>query len=269
MNGVHYLWMIMRNHSFHLVNPRPWPILMSFRLLNAGFGLIYWILTNNFNWFLCFFFFSTLVVVQWWRDVIREAGYEGARSAQINFIIRAGVILFIVSEICFFSSFFWAYFYFRLSPDFSLGMSWPPLGISVVDYLGIPFLNTIILLGSGFYITWCHYSILNFNMMLSKLTLIFCIFLGIYFLLVQLYEYKHISFRFRERTFGRTFFTLTGFHGFHVLVGLIFIVVNFLRLSSNSFSRCGLLGLEYSIWYWHFVDLVWLFLYCFVYWWGS
>nr|UIF91941.1 cytochrome c oxidase subunit III [Crenidorsum sp.] len=260
--------MMMNNHFFHLVKHSPWPILMSFSVMNSGAGVIHWISAGSWEAFVLFLFILVLVVWQWWRDVIREALYEGVRSTKINFMISTGVMMFILSEVCFFSSFFWAYFYYSLSPDFGLGMAWPPMGIEVVDYLGIPFLNTLILLGSGVFITWCHHSIINFNLLGAKLSLALCVFLGIYFLLVQMYEYFHMSFSFSESVFGCSFFILTGFHGFHVLVGLLYIIVNLFRLMRNSFSSTSILGLEYAIWYWHFVDLVWLFLYCFVYWWG-
>nr|YP_087055.1 cytochrome c oxidase subunit III [Tetraleurodes acaciae]AAU14159.1 cytochrome oxidase subunit III [Tetraleurodes acaciae] len=259
---------MMENHFFRLVWPSPWPITLSFSLLNLGAGVIYWIKSYDILPLFFFFILSFLIVGQWWRDVIREAVFEGKRSTKINLMINSGVILFIVSEICFFGSFFWAYFYFSLSPDYSLGVSWPPKGIVVVDYLGIPFLNTLILLASGVFITWAHYSVINNSFYMAKTSLFFCAMLGLYFLMVQGYEYVNMSFSFTESVFGSSFFTLTGFHGFHVLVGLIFIFINLIRLMRNYFSPTGLLGLEYSIWYWHFVDLVWPFLYCFIYWWG-
>nr|AOS49780.1 cytochrome c oxidase subunit III [Aleurocanthus camelliae] len=261
--------MMMSNHFFHLVNVSPWPILTSLSLLNLASSVIEWTLTGGYQFLFMFIAQVSLVSYQWWRDVVREAFYEGWRSAKTNTMISAGVMLFILSEVCFFSSFFWAYFYYSLSPDHSIGLCWPPAGIMSIDFMGIPFLNTLILLGSGFFITWCHYSIMINSYSIAKQTLIICCLLGVYFISIQMYEYMNLEFSFSDSVYGSSFYILTGFHGLHVLVGLLFIYINLVRLTIVSFSSLMMMGLEYSIWYWHFVDLVWLFLYCFVYWWGS
>nr|ALC75996.1 cytochrome c oxidase subunit III [Bemisia afer] len=258
--------MMMNNHYFHLVKTSPWPILSAVNLINMGIGLIKWITSSSF-----FFFFlalSIFIMAQWWRDVIREPLYEGFRSTKINLTISLGMLFFIISEVWFFISFFWAYFYFSLSPDMSMGLMWPPYGISSFSYMDIPLLNTLILLISGFFVTWSHHSLISFNLNLAKMSLMLSMITGGYFLFIQSYEYTNSGFSFNDSVFGNSFFILTGFHGFHVIIGLLFISVSWFRLINKSFSPLSFYGFEYSIWYWHFVDLVWLFLYVFLYWWG-
>lgn len=207
-------------------------------------------------------------MIQWWRDVIRESLYEGTRSLKINYIIRSGMIFFIVSEIWLFISFFWMYFYYRLSPDIVIGSVWPPYKIIQIRFIDIPLLNTLILLMSGFFVTWAHYDLTINNFNNSKVTLVISITLGIYFISIQRYEYLNSNFRFNDSVFGNSFFILTGFHGLHVMIGLIFLITILTQLIKRKFRITSLYGFEYSIWYWHFVDIVWLCLYLSVYWWG-
>jgi len=221
-----------------------------------------------FFFFFFFFFVLVIICIQWWRDIIRESLYEGAHSFRVSRGLRLGVISFIISEFFFFVSFFWIYFYFRLSPDLRLGFSWPPMGVTVVNFIGVPFLNTLILLSSGFFITWSHYSLLLGRRSMINISYIFCLIMGVYFFVIQIYEYYELCFDFSDGVFGCSFFILTGFHGFHVIFGLIFLCLNYFRFLYSNFSFLRFYGLEYSIWYWHFVDLVWLFLYIFLYWWG-
>nr|YP_009027756.1 cytochrome c oxidase subunit III [Bemisia afer]AHC02249.1 cytochrome oxidase subunit III [Bemisia afer] len=259
--------MMMNNHYYHLVKYSPWPILAALNLASLGVSLVKWITMNSFFFFF-FLLLTILIVAQWWRDVIRETLYEGCRSNKINLTINLGMAFFIVSELWFFISFFWAYFYFSLSPDMSMGLAWPPHGITPMNFMDIPLLNTLTLLTSGFFITWSHHSLINYSFSMARAALFSSIVTGGYFLSIQLYEYMNSTFSFCDSVFGNCFFILTGFHGIHVMIGLLFISVSYLRMVKKSFSPLFFHGFEYSIWYWHFVDLVWLFLYMFLYWWG-
>nr|ALR69392.1 cytochrome c oxidase subunit III [Bemisia tabaci]WEX31291.1 cytochrome c oxidase subunit III [Bemisia tabaci] len=260
--------MMMDNHFFHLVKHSPWPLLIALNLINSITSITKLIL--NSSSLMCFFFvfISVLIMIQWWRDVIRESLYEGSRSLKINYMIGSGMIFFIVSEICLFSSFFWMYFYYGLSPDMETGSVWPPFKITQMSFMDIPLLNTMILLMSGFFITWAHYNLTMNSFKNSMINLMMSILLGLYFLVIQGYEYMNSSISFNDSVFGNSFFILTGFHGLHVMIGLIFLVVMMLQLIKKKFSFMNMNGFEYSIWYWHFVDIVWLFLYLTVYWWG-
>nr|AAS77044.1 cytochrome oxidase subunit III [Aleurochiton aceris] len=260
--------MMMNNHHFHLVSYSPWPFMMSLNLINLGISVIILIVLKIYSSLAVSVTLMLMMKFQWWRDVVREALYEGFHSISVKTGISMGVMTFIISELCFFVSFFWMYFYLSLSPDISLGSNWPPLGTQPVSYLNIPLLNTLILLSSGFFITWAHYSLMNNNYYMMKFNYTVSILMGVYFFIIQMYEYFEISFDFSDSSFSSSFFILTGFHGFHVIVGILFITINFLRFLNHTFSMISALGFEYSVWYWHFVDVVWLFLYVFLYWWG-
>nr|YP_026057.1 cytochrome c oxidase subunit III [Aleurodicus dugesii]AAS77747.1 cytochrome oxidase subunit III [Aleurodicus dugesii] len=258
---------MMNNHYFHLVDYSPWPILMSLSLLNLGMSMI--LMINFFFFFFFFsFFFVLLIFYQWWRDVIREGLYLGCHSNAVKLNLKFGMLMFIISELFFFISFFWLFFYLSLNPSIELGNSWPPFGISSINYMDIPLLNTLFLLSSGFYITWSHYSLMNLNMMEFYFSYIFCLILGFYFFLIQMYEYYMLNFCFNDSVFGSVFYILTGFHGLHVIIGFFFLLFNFFRFLNMNFSFLNYLGFDFSIWYWHFVDVVWLFLFLFLYWWG-
>nr|ARA69010.1 cytochrome c oxidase subunit 3 [Bemisia tabaci] len=260
--------MMMNNHFFHLVKYSPWPILMALNLTNLVTGLVKLVLTSHFFFFFFFLMTTSLTMIQWWRDVIRESLYEGTRSLKINYMISSGMIFFIVSEIWLFISFFWMYFYYSLSPDMVMGSVWPPYKIIQMSFMDIPLLNTLILLMSGFFVTWAHYDLTMNNFNNSKVTLVMSITLGIYFISIQSYEYLNSNFSFNDSVFGNSFFILTGFHGLHVMIGLIFLITMLTQLMKSKFSMTSLYGFEYSIWYWHFVDIVWLCLYLSIYWWG-
>lgn len=203
----------------------------------------------------------------WWRDVIREATFSGSHTTFVFEGLRLGIVLFIVSEVFFFISFFWAYFHSSLSPTIEIGQLWPPAGIQPFHPFNIPLLNTIILISSGLTITWSHHRILNKNFYESKVSLLITILLGTYFRLIQLIEYIEAPFSISDSIYGSTFFIATGFHGLHVLIGRTFLIVCLIRISLIHFSSLHHFGFEAAAWYWHFVDIVWLFLYVSVYWW--
>jgi cytochrome c oxidase subunit 3 len=215
------------------------------------------------------FIIIILTMYTWFRDIVREAVFEGQHTRQVQLGLRNGMLLFIFSELLFFMSFFWAFFHASLAPTPEIGSLWPPLGIETINAWGFPFLNTLILLTSGATITWAHHSLILGNRRSTILSLIITIGLAVFFTLIQAYEYIESSFSISDSVYGTTFFLLTGFHGLHVIVGTIFILVSLLRLINGHFTKTNHFGFEAAAWYWHFVDVVWLFLFVVVYWWGG
>jgi len=230
-------------------------------------GLVNIIHRHKFLLIIVGFTFTLLSIFQWWRDITREASLQGHHTLIVKIGIKWGVALFIVSEILFFFSFFWAFFHARLSPDIELGMVWPPTGVVGFNPYHVPLLNTTILLSSGVTVTWAHHRILEKQYTKSLVALRLTVLLGIYFRALQALEYLEASFRISDRIFGTTFFVATGFHGLHVLIGTTFLRVNIIRISLGHLSKTHHFRFEAAAWYWHFVDVVWLFLYTFVYWW--
>lgn len=255
------------SHPYHLVTPRPWPILISLRIFNNLTITVTWV--HKINYFFILTIPCTILCTWvWWRDVIREATFSGFHTIFVTLGIRIGIVLFILSEVFFFLSFFWAYFHSSLSPTIEIGQLWPPTGLLPFHPFNIPLLNTIILISSGLTITWSHHRILNKNISESKYSLLITILLGVYFRIIQLIEYTESSFSISDSVYGSTFFLATGFHGLHVLIGRTFLIVCLLRINSLHFSSIHHFGFEAAAWYWHFVDIVWLFLYISIYWWG-
>jgi len=205
----------------------------------------------------------------WWRDIRREATFQGHHRTIVSSGIRWGIALFITSEVLFFFAFFWTYFHVSLSPTLDIGLQWPPISTSPINPLGVPLLNTVVLLSSGLTVTWCHHSILNKNHYDAVTACALTITLGVYFLIIQILEYLDAPFTFRDSVYGSIFFLATGFHGAHVFIGMLILLVTCLRLSKGHFSRSHHFGFEAAAWYWHFVDVVWVMLYLCVYYWGS
>ncbi len=269
-----------KHHDYHLVDPSPWPVVGSISAFVMAVGAISW-MHDMYAGAPFVFGLGTLGVLytmlSWWRDVIREAEREGHHTRVVQLSHRYGMILFIASEVMFFVAWFWAYFNTALFPhdahDFMrtelLGGTWPPKGIETFDPWHLPLLNTLILLTSGTTVTWAHHSLLHGDRQNTKLGLILTIVLGATFTCVQAYEYSHAAFGFSGHIYGATFFMATGFHGFHVIIGTIFLIVCLLRLQAGHFTPKQHLGFEFAAWYWHFVDVVWLFLFSCIYVWGS
>ena len=205
----------------------------------------------------------------WCRDVVRESTFQGHHTKRAVQGLKMGFILFIVSEILLFFSFFWAFFHSSLSPAVEIGCNWPPLGINPLDPFSVPLLNTTILLSSGATVTWAHHSIVSGDRNEALSGLLCTVILGIIFTCLQVFEYIEAPFSIADSVYGSVFFIATGFHGFHVIVGTIFLFVCLIRLNNFHFTRTHHLGFEAASWYWHFVDVVWLFLYVCIYWWGS
>uniref|UniRef100_U5ELW2 Cytochrome c oxidase subunit 3 n=1 Tax=Corethrella appendiculata TaxID=1370023 RepID=U5ELW2_9DIPT len=257
------------NHPYHLVNYSPWPLTGAIGAMTTVSGLVQWFHQYNISLFLLGNLITLLTMYQWWRDISREGAFQGLHTLTVVLGLRWGMILFIISEIFFFFSFFWAFFHSSLSPTIELGSIWPPHGILIFNPFQIPLLNTAILLASGVTVTWAHHSLMEGNHSQGVQGLFFTILLGIYFTTLQGYEYAEAQFTMADATYGSTFFMATGFHGLHVLIGTSFLLICLIRHINNHFSANHHFGFEAAAWYWHFVDVVWLFLYISIYWWGG
>ncbi len=254
-------------HKFHLVDPSPWPLLGSLGalILTIG-GVMYMHNYQNGGYLVIIGILSVLIIlISWWRDVIREATFLGHHTKEVQKGLRYGMILFIVSEVMFFFAFFWAYFHASLAPTIEIGCVWPPVGIKAFSPFDVPLLNTVILLLSGATITVVHYAILINNRLGGFKAFIATIGLAFIFTLLQAYEYFFAPFSISDGIYGSTFFMATGFHGFHVIIGTIFIIVCTFRFVYYHFTKENHFGFEAAAWYWHFVDVVWLFLYINIY----
>jgi cytochrome c oxidase subunit 3 len=205
----------------------------------------------------------------WWRDVVKEATFQGHHTPIVQLSMRYGMVLFIASEVMFFSAFFWAFFSSSLYPKAATGGVWPPAGIIPFNPLGLPLLNTMILLLSGTTVTWAHHALIHGDRKGMLQGLAITVLLGMSFTGLQAVEYSHAAFHFSGNIFGATFFMATGFHGFHVIIGTIFLAVCFFRGWRGDFKPDHHFGFEAAAWYWHFVDVVWLFLFISIYWYGS
>jgi len=255
-------------HTFHIVDPRPWPIRAALgSLLSAG-GFLSWVNLSNRILGGVGFVVVVLVMLQWWRDIVREATFQGKHAHKVELGIRLGIILFIIREIFFFFSFFWSYFHSALRPSVELSR-WPPRGVVPFSPYEVPLLNTLILLTRGATMTWAHDALIQSKWLEVFLGISVTLGLGIIFLSLQALEYNNCSFTIADSVYGSVFFLTTGFHGLHVLIGFLFIFSIWCRHLDSHFSSKRHTGFEASAWYWHFVDVVWLFLYIFLYCWGS
>lgn len=257
------------NHPFHLVTHSPWPLIGALRTITLLTGLIYWFHIYNINLLLLGLVIVLITIYQWWRDITREGTLQGCHTLKVTLGLRWGIILFIISEVFFFIAFFWAFFHNNLNPGIEIGRTWPPQSINSFNPFQIPLLNTIILLTSGISVTWAHHRILENNLTQTKNRLTITVILGIYFSILQAYEYNEAPFTIRDRIYGTSFFIATGFHGLHVLIGTLFLRVTLIRHINFHFSSNHHFGLEAAAWYWHFVDIVWLLLYTIIYWWRA
>ena len=255
-------------NPFHLVDLSPWPIITSLVSIRFGLGVI--IIVRIF--YCTPFILSILLLLfssfLWGRDINRESCYNGLHNNEVITGFKIGIILFIFSEIFFFLGIFWAYLHLAQSPAVELGSNWPPFGINVFDPKGIPFLNTILLVSSGISVTWTHHAIEIGEFKERLLSLLITIFLGVIFTCLQLIEYYLAGFTFSCSCYSSVYFIGTGFHGFHVLIGTLLLTICLFRFSRFFISPIISTGFECSVWYWHFVDVVWFCLYLVFYWWG-
>jgi heme/copper-type cytochrome/quinol oxidase subunit 3 len=258
-------------HPYHLVDVSPWPLVGALSAFTTAIGAAMSIHSYNYGPLVLSLGFISVFYTMfvWWRDVIREATFEGHHTSIVVTGLRYGMILFITSEIFFFAAFFWAYFDASLAPNIEIGAVWPPVGINVFNPWEIPLLNTLILVLSGVTITWSHHAIVVGNRQQALLSLLITIILGVLFTTLQAYEYIEADFNISDGVYGSTFYMATGFHGVHVIIGTTFLIVCLYRLYKSHFTTKHHFGFEAAAWYWHFVDVVWLFLFISIYRWGG
>ena len=278
-----------KNHDYHILDPSPWPLIGSIGALVMAIGGIGWMQALQGNEFSLLgiplanpwtFAIGTLIVLYtmfgWWSDTVRES-LQGHHTRVVSLHLRYGMIMFIASEVMFFVAWFWAIFDASLFFDEPIqverlaytGGQWPPAGLEVLDPLHLPLYNTVVLLLSGTTVTWAHHALLHNDRQGVKLALWITILLAVLFMGVQIYEFAIAPYSFSDSLYGATFFMSTGFHGFHVFVGLLFLIVCLLRVYAGHFTPQKHFGFEAAAWYWHFVDVVWLFLFFVVYVWGT
>lgn len=261
----------VQKHPFHLVDPSPWPISTAFSALGFLTGAVMYMhaYTGGFALFLFGFVLLVTCMGLWWRDVVREGTFQGHHTKAVQLGLRYGMLLFILSEVMFFFAFFWGFFHSSLSPAVQIGGIWPPKGIEPFNPWEVPLLNTVILLTSGATVTWAHHAIVAGERENAIEGLTYTVGLGILFTCLQALEYRQATFTIADGVYGSSFFMATGFHGLHVLIGTIFLFVCLQRQIRYHFTRQHHFGFEAAAWYWHFVDVVWLFLFVTIYWWGG
>lgn len=270
------------NHDYHLVDPSPWPALGALSGFVLAMGAVLYMHPDLIGVDIGVLKFVPGVILvlatmfYWWRDVVREAN-AGDHKPVVQLGLRYGMALFIASEVMFFVAFFWAYFDASLFVDQAnmpgrveaTGGVWPPEGIQTFDPFHLPFMNTLVLLLSGCTVTWAHHALREGNRKGLIQGLWLTVILGVAFTGLQAYEYSHAAFGFTDGIYASTFYLATGFHGFHVIVGTIFLAVCLVRAYKGHFTATQHFGFEAAAWYWHFVDVVWLFLFVSIYWWGA
>lgn len=258
-------------HPFHIVDPSPWPFSTSMGTLFLTLGTVGYMhcYKEGFRLLSLGLIVVLISASLWWRDVVREATFEGHHTTYVRKGLKMGMVLFILSEVMLFFAFFWAFFHSSLNPVYQIGCVWPPKGIHAPDPWGIPLLNTFVLVTSGAYVNWAQYSILAGYRRQAINGLTLTIILAVWFTLLQAFEYVSAPFNISDGIYGSVFYMTTGLHGFHVIIGTLFLIVCLVRLVQYHFTRTQHIGFECAAWYWHFVDIVWIFVYFFVYWWGS
>ncbi|MEZ5998952.1 MAG: cytochrome c oxidase subunit 3 [Hyphomonas sp.] len=274
-------------HDYHLVNPSPWPLIGSVAVMTTALGAVNFMKglfgMEKGTWWLLALGFAMIiwVMIGWWREVIKE-GRIGDHTPVVSIGLRYGMILFIASEVMFFVGWFWSFFEFAIyhadrvgahwdaaNPLYADALSkfknWPPVGVETFDPFHLPLINTLILLLSGTTVTWAHHALQHNERQSAMVGLLFTILLGMGFTALQVFEYSHAQFTYDGTLYGSAFFMATGFHGAHVVIGTIFLIVCLIRLIMGGMTPTKHLGFEFAAWYWHFVDVVWLFLFAFVY----
>nr|YP_009308417.1 cytochrome c oxidase 3 [Paramoeba pemaquidensis]AOS85555.1 cytochrome c oxidase 3 [Paramoeba pemaquidensis] len=260
---------LSRYHWFNMVSPSPWPILLATNTLPIVLGLVGYLqgINNSLEMliigFVTFLFFFTM----WNRDIIRESTFMGVHTKQVDANTILGFKLFLFSEIMLFISFFWAHLYSALYPSVFIGLSWPPVGLSdlLLDPFDIPLTNTVILVYSGFTVTLSHLYLRRGSIFLSAVSMAVTIVFGMAFLYIQYSEYAHAEFDISDGIYGSTFYMLTGFHGGHVIIGVTALIITLIRLIELHFSSYSHTGYKLALIYWHFVDVVWIFVFLIVY----
>ena len=262
-----------KNHDYHILNPSIWPFIGSIAAFVMLFGAVVFFHSDNPWMFIAGFVGVLFVMYVWWSDTVKE-NQVGDHTPVVLIGLRYGFILFIMSEVMFFLAWFWSFFKHAMYPMGDMSPlqdgQFPPAGIEVFDPWHLPLINTLILLCSGAAATWAHHAIAHDEDRKSMVQgLVVAVGLGVLFTIFQAYEYQHAAFGFSGNIYGANFFMATGFHGFHVIVGTIFLAICMLRAMLGHFTKDQHLGFEAAAWYWHFVDVVWLFLFAAIYVWGS
>ncbi len=259
-----------KNHPYHIIAPSLWPFLGAVGGFTMLFGAVLWMHDSGPWMFLIGAAVVAYVMYGWWAEVIAE-GNAGDHTPVVRIGLRYGFIMFIMSEVMFFAAWFWSFFKHAMYPmTEGAGGVWPPEGIEPFDPWHLPLINTMVLLCSGAAATWAHHALVhdeNRRDMVQGLAL--AIGLGMLFTVFQAYEYSHAAFGFAGNIYGANFFMATGFHGAHVIIGTIFLAVCMFRAMQGQFTQRQHVGFEAAAWYWHFVDVVWLFLFVSIYVWGS
>jgi len=263
-----------KNHDYHILNPSIWPLLGAISAFVMLYGAVLF-MHDSSPWLMLIGFVGVLYVMfGWWSDTVTE-NQMGDHTPVVRLGLRYGFILFIMSEVMFFSAWFWSFFKHALyplggaEPGYADGV-WPPVGIETFDPFHLPLINTLILLCSGCAATWAHHALVHGNRRDEiKQGLALAVVLGIFFTALQAYEYSHAGFGFAGNIYGANFFMATGFHGAHVIIGTIFLFVCLMRAMRGHFTPDNHIGFEAASWYWHFVDVVWLFLFASIYIWGA
>lgn len=262
-------WPLSQNNPYQLIRKSPWPFFAGIIGFSTALGLINFIHCYRTNFLFLRLFFLSAVRVLWWRDIIRESTYQGHHTLSVIGNLRLGFLLFILREVIFFFRFFWAFFHRSLAPAVWIGCQWPPSGVVPLNFLATPLLNTVILLRSGASVTIAHVLLRNGKIKECGYLIVLTVVLGVLFTSLQVKEYLECPFTIADSAYGRAFFLITGFHGAHVLIGTAILLVQTIRVFRGHFITFHHFGLDAAIWYWHFVDVVWLFLYTWVYAWGS
>ncbi len=258
-------------HGFHIVEPSPCPFITANAIGNLVMLCLHYFHYFKMGkyWVFSTLFYFSLVIFMWFRDVVIESTYQGIHTVILQKMLRSGFVLVLISEAMFFFGFFWCFFYMAISPSIWIGCVWPPLGIFPINPFGIPLVNTIVLVSSGVTATFAHRCILSRDGRQDVIDgLQWSIMFGIVFTMLQIWEYINAPFSISDGIYGSIFFVSTGFHGLHVIVGTIALIVCLFRHYAYHFQVDHHVGFELSIWYWHFVDVIWLLLYMSIYIWG-
>lgn len=246
-----------------------WPFLLCLTMFSLATNFVFWF---RFKLSIINVLFSLIVVTTiaflWWKDFMRER-IVGYHTHKLEYRLRIRILFFILSEVCFFVSFFWAFYDASIAPTIDIGISWPPKGITPLSVYSVPLLNTVILLTRGITVTWAHHALINNFYNKTALRLLITVLLGAYFIVMQFVEYNEASFAMADGVYGSTFFMATGFHGIHVTIGALFLLYVLINLVQGKLLYNHHFSFEAAAWYWHFVDVVWLILFLSVYWWGS
>lgn len=256
-----------KNYGYHILDNSPWVIYTTISIISIMIGNILYMNRYSSNIIYISIISIIINIIGWWEEVIKEGSIKGEHTLKVQEGIMKGFILFVISEACIFITLFYILLYSSIIPDIHIGNIWPPIGIETIDYKSIPLLNTILLFFSGISITIAQYKIKEGNIKESKLYIIYTIILGIIFIYMQYIEYKYSIYNITDSIYGNIFYTLTGFHGLHVIIGILFIYIAYIRLTQ--YTRYHHMNFILSAIYYHFVDIIWLLLYGILYIWST